>query len=93
MAPPVLVSAISTTTTEIILTFSEPITEQSGNEINYAITGAEIRDITKIGSNTVLISASPFIIAIVQTAPLSNIQDFSGNTAERGLDQNVFKSG
>ena len=91
LAPPVLVYALSTTPTEIILTFSEPITGPSGNSVNYAIIGAEIRDITKIGSNTVLISASPFISAIVQTAPLSSIQDFSGNIAERGTNQNVFK--
>ena len=93
LAPPVLVSAVSTITTEIILTFSEPITEQSGNEINYAISGAEIRDVTKIGSNTVLISASPFTTAIVQITPLSNIQDFSGNIAERGTSLNVIDSG
>ena len=91
LAPPVLVYALSTTKTAIILTFSEPITAPSASPINYVIIGTNMRGITQISPNHVLIYTSPFINAIVQTAPLSSIQDFSGNIAERGVNHNVFK--
>ena len=79
-APPTLVSVVSTSTSSITVTFSEPISSQSANIENYNLLGTTIRNIDSgTEDGTVIISTSTFIDATLQIPITATIEDASGN--------------
>ena len=92
-APPTLVSVVSTSTSSITVTFSEPISSQSANIENYNLLGTTIRNIgSGTEDGTVIISTSTFIDATLQIPITATIEDASGNILQGGVTQTVVKS-
>ena len=92
-APPTLVSVVASSASSITVTFSEPISAQSTNINNYALTGATIKTIGPgIVPGTVVISTSTFVNAAVTISNTATIYDISGNTVRGGVTQNVVRN-
>ena len=89
-APPILVSAVASSTSDITVTFSEKITSKSTSIKNYDLTGATIRTTgLGIADGTVVISTSTFVNATLTIPNTATIEDVSGNILQGGVSKAV----
>ena len=92
-APPILVSAVASSTSDITVTFSEKITSKSTSIKNYDLTGTTIRTTgLGIGDGTVVISTSTFVDAAITIPDTATIKDISNNTVQGGVTQTIVKN-
>ena len=91
--PPIFVSATSSSTSSVTLTFSEALSLSSSNIANYDSIGFEIRTADPgIVPGTVILSTSPFLDGGIRVSSPVFIEDLSGNKAQKGSLQNIIRN-
>ena len=89
---PRLVSAASISSTEVLLSFSEPLNSNAADPTNYTITpGLTVTGATLSTYDTqVLLTTTPQLVNVVYTVTVANVKDKAGNLIDPAFNTATF---